>query len=83
MHWTHRELLAEMPLPWTVGDSGRDMSVLYPSLVDPDSTDPDFTTTDLQAYVYFTRHNGGQGLSTGTWCAFRWSSSSTASRGCG
>ena len=61
VHWTHRELLAEMPLPWTVGDSGRDMSVLYPSLIDPDSTDPDFTTTDLQAYVYFTRHNAGQG----------------------
>lgn len=35
IHWTHRELLAEMPLPETVADPGSDNSVLYPTLLDP------------------------------------------------
>lgn len=59
--WSHRTLIAEMPLPWTVADSGTSLSVLYPSLLDPDSADRNFGTTDGSAYLYYTRHNRGQG----------------------
>jgi hypothetical protein len=59
--WTRRELLMEVPLPWTVEDAGSDLSFLYPSLLDPDSADLNFGTTDDEAYLYFTRHNFGQG----------------------
>ncbi len=61
IHWTHRNLLAEMPLPWTVKNAGSDLSILYPSLLDPDSESRNFETTDNTAYLYFTRHNLGQG----------------------
>jgi len=39
------------------GSPGSDLSCLYPSLLDPDSTSRTFETTDLQAYVYMTRNN--------------------------
>jgi hypothetical protein len=61
LHWTRRELLAEEPLPWTVGNPGSDVSVLYPSLLDPASESRNFETTGRTAYVYFTRMNYGQG----------------------
>ncbi len=57
--WDRRKLLVEMPLPWTVNSPGSDLSYLYPSLLDPDSTSRTFETTDLQAYVYMTRNNAG------------------------
>jgi hypothetical protein len=59
--WTRRKLLIEMSLPWTVGNSGSDISHLYPSLLDPDSASLSFETVDEFAYLYFTRHNFGQG----------------------
>lgn len=59
VEWTRRKLLMEMPLPWTVADPGNDLSHLYPSLLDPDSEDMNFGTTDNQAYLYFTRNNFG------------------------
>jgi hypothetical protein len=61
VHWTHRKLLAEVPLPWTVANSGSDMSYLYPSLLDPNSEDRDFDTSGKTAYLYYTRMNQGQG----------------------
>jgi hypothetical protein len=61
VHWTHRKLLAEMPLPWTVADAGSDLSVLYPSLLDPVSDSQNFETSGKTAYLYFTRMNQGQG----------------------
>lgn len=61
IHWTHRKLLAEMPLPWTVKNSGSDLSILYPSLLDPNSKSRNFETTGKTAYLYYTRHNFGQG----------------------
>lgn len=57
--WDRRKLLVEMPLPWTVNSPGSDLSYLYPSLLDPDSTSRTFDTTDLAAYIYMTRNNAG------------------------
>jgi len=59
VHWGHRKLLAEMPLPWTVANVASDLSVLYPSLLDPDTPARNFDTTDATAYIYFTRMNHG------------------------
>ena len=59
--WTRRELIMEIALPWTVDLPGSDLSYLYPSLLDPDSTDRNFGTTDETAYLYFTRNNFGHG----------------------
>jgi hypothetical protein len=61
VHWSRRKLLKEMPLPWTVADAGSDLSILYPTLMDPDSESRNFETTDRTAYLYYTRHNHGQG----------------------
>lgn len=61
VNWTHRKLLLEVELPWTVESSGSDISHLYPSLLDPDSSSRNFETTDKTAYVYFTRNNFGHG----------------------
>lgn len=61
INWSQRHLLLEVPLPWTVEFPGSDLSYLYPSLLDPDSSDWNFATTDNQAYLYFTRNNQGHG----------------------
>jgi hypothetical protein len=61
IRWTHRKLLAEMPLPWTVKNAGSDMSILYPALLDPISESRNFETTGKTAYLYYTSHNFGQG----------------------
>jgi hypothetical protein len=61
VHWTHRKLLLEVPLPWTVQNSGTDVYYLYPSLLDPQSDSRNFETTGDTAYLYFTRFNNGQG----------------------
>ncbi len=61
VHWTRRELLVEIALPWTVASAGSDRSYLYPSLLDPDSNSRNFETTDDTAFLYYTRHNFGQG----------------------
>ena len=60
IHWTHRKLLREMPLPWTVKQN-TDVSYLYPALLDPNSPSRNFETTGKTAYLYYTRHNFGQG----------------------
>ena len=61
IHWTPRKLLVEVPLPWTVNNAGSDLSYLYPALLDSDSESRNFETTDKTAYLYYTRHNHGQG----------------------
>jgi hypothetical protein len=61
LHWTPRKLLAEMPLPWTVANTGSDMSILYPALLDPNSQTRNFDTTGKTAHLYFTRMNHGAG----------------------
>lgn len=61
IEWTHRQLLMEIPLPWTVESPGSDLSYLYPSLLDPDSPDRNFAAADQTAYLYFTRNNFGHG----------------------
>ena len=61
LEWTRRKLLLELPLPWTVDDGGNDLSYLYPSLIDPDSTDLNFGTVDNEAFLYYTRNNYGHG----------------------
>lgn len=57
--WTHRKLLVEIDLPWTVASPGSDVSYLYPSLLDPSSESRNFETTDDTAYLYYTRNNAG------------------------
>ena len=59
--WSHRRLLTEIELPWTVPNSGTDLSYLYPTLIDPDSQSRNFETVDDSSYLYYTRHNRGQG----------------------
>ncbi|CAN5509454.1 hypothetical protein BH10ACT2_BH10ACT2_16630 [soil metagenome] len=58
VHWSPRQLLAEVELPWTY-QPGDGAIYLYPSLLDPDSDDRNFATTDGSAYVYLTRFNEG------------------------
>lgn len=60
INWSHRKLLAEVPLPWTIGDHTQ-VSYLYPSLIDPDSESRNFDMAGQTAYLYYTRHNAGQG----------------------
>lgn len=60
IHWTHRKLLVEMTLPWTA-KKNTDVMYLYPALIDPASDSRNFETTGKTAYLYYTRHNFGQG----------------------
>lgn len=60
IHWTRRQLLVEMPLPWTV-EHHSNTNFLYPSLLDPESLSLSFESTGKTAYLYYTRHNFGQG----------------------
>ena len=60
INWSKRELLLEIPLPWTVEFSGSDQSHLYPTLIDHNSESLNFETTGKTAYLYFTRMNQGQ-----------------------
>jgi len=57
--WSRRKLLIEIELPWTVEDAGKDVSHLYPSLLDPNSASLSFETVGETAYLYFTRNNLG------------------------
>jgi hypothetical protein len=60
LHWTRRKLLVEMPLPWTVAHH-TNTNFLYPSLIDTASPSLNFETSGKTAYLYYTRHNFGQG----------------------
>lgn len=60
VHWTRRKLLVEMTLPWTA-DNNTDVMFLYPALLDPASESRNYETVGQTAYLYFTRHNFGQG----------------------
>lgn len=59
IHWQRRELLLEVPLPWTVDDPN-EVVYLYPALIDHTSDSRNFETTGAGPHLYFTRHNGGQ-----------------------
>jgi len=59
INWTRRKLLVEIEFPWTVEFPGSDVSFLYPSLLDPETTSRNFETTDKTAYLYYTRNNFG------------------------
>ena len=54
--WQPRQLLFEMPLPWTF-EPGDANVYLYPSLIDPNSDSRNFETTGKTAYLYLTRFN--------------------------
>jgi hypothetical protein len=60
IHWTRRKLLSEIVLPWTAKNN-TDVMYLYPALIDPASDSRNFETTGKTAYLYYTRHNFGQG----------------------
>lgn len=60
VNWTHRALLLERDLPWTVSSSS-DPHYSYPSLLDPESTSRNFETIGKSAYVYYTRNNRSGG----------------------
>lgn len=57
---THRRLLMEADLPWTVPDLTDDPFFHLPSLIDPDSTSLTFESTDDEAALYFVRYNAGE-----------------------
>lgn len=59
LDWSRRQLLMEIPLPWTVANPGSDLSYLYPTLIDPDSESRNFETADGEAYLYLVRNNRG------------------------
>lgn len=59
IHWERRELLLEVPLPWTA-KAHDDVVYLYPTLIDHESDSRNFETVGAAAYLYFTRHNAGQ-----------------------
>ena len=52
--WSTRKLIREVELPWTYkcGDLN---PILYPSVLDPESTSRNFETTGRRPYMYFTR----------------------------
>jgi hypothetical protein len=56
INWQPRQLLFEMPLPWTF-EPGDTNVYLYPSLIDPNSDSRNFETTGKTAYLYLTRFN--------------------------
>ncbi len=60
IHWSRRKLLTELTLPWTA-KSNTDIMYLYPTLLDPASESRNYETTGKTAFLYYTRHNFGQG----------------------
>jgi hypothetical protein len=54
VHWSNRKLLLDAPLPWTY-TCGPEDPVLFPSILDPDSTARNFDTSDQSPDLYFTR----------------------------
>ncbi len=62
LNWSRRRLLWEVPLPWSYQPGDR-FTILYPSLLDPDSPSLNFETTGEQNYLYFTRFNLQDGVS--------------------
>lgn len=56
--WTHRELVLEKELPWTVQDPNAP-SYSAPSLLDPASSSRNFETVGKTAYIYYMRDNRG------------------------
>jgi hypothetical protein len=56
IHWTPRQLLMQVQRfqTHTCGDPD---PLVYPSLIDPSSTDRNYTTAGQTAYVYYTRFN--------------------------
>jgi hypothetical protein len=62
IHWTQRRLIKEFITTPNVGNDATDPFYAYPSLLDPDSEDWNFGTTDQDFYLYLTHLNAG-GLS--------------------
>ena len=58
--WTHRELVLEKDLPWSVQDPNAPFYAV-PSLLDPESSSRNFETVGKTAYVYYMRNNRGSG----------------------
>ncbi len=56
IHWSDRELIKEVELPWTF-ECGDQDPVQYPSLIDPSSRDRNFQTIGPRPFLFFTRHN--------------------------
>jgi hypothetical protein len=61
VEWSTRQFLLEMPITSTVEDVATDLIHAYPTLIDPDSTSPNFETTDGEMYLYMARFNAGGG----------------------
>jgi hypothetical protein len=62
IHWTQRKLIMEVITTPNVENDATDPFYAYPSLLDPDSQDMNFGTTDQDFYLYLTHLNAG-GLS--------------------
>lgn len=60
IEWSERELLLDVRTPVEV-ENASDVSYLYPSLLDPDSSSRNFETTGQTPYLYYTRKNVSAG----------------------
>jgi hypothetical protein len=56
LNWSDRQLLLETPR-YATHMCGDPDPLVYPSILDPSSTDRNYNTADQTAYVYFTRFN--------------------------
>ncbi|MFT3689199.1 hypothetical protein [Paenirhodobacter sp.] len=54
IHWQRPELLKALPLLWN-RECGSDFAYAYPSLIDPDSPDPNFGTVDDHFWLYLVK----------------------------
>ena len=60
LNWSPRTLLLEIPLLWNYECGGEEPG-LYPTVINPGSTDRNFGTTGQTTYLYFTRFHHDQG----------------------
>ena len=54
VNWSRRKLIREIEAVWTY-ECGDSNPILYPSVLDPESTSRNFETTGQRPYLYFTR----------------------------
>ena len=61
VEWSTRRLVLSVPVSASIADIATDTLFAYPSLIDPDSSSPNFETTDGSLYLYMSRFNFGGG----------------------
>ena len=57
--WTARRLLIDLAINPSVSDPDNDTVHAYPTIIDPDSSSLNFSTSDGEMYLYVSRFNAG------------------------